>query len=100
MKDIVSGMKTCSPKVNKILDILQEECAEVIVAISKIRRFGIDNSYKDGGTQREHLVQELGDVTLLIELLKAHQVYTDKELHVAQVKKSQKLTEWSNIYED
>ena len=86
--------------VNEILDILQEECAEVIVAISKIRRFGIDNSYKDGGTQREHLVQELGDVTLLIELLKAHQVYTDKELHAAQLRKAQKLNKWSKIYED
>jgi NTP pyrophosphatase (non-canonical NTP hydrolase) len=87
-------------KVNEILDILQEECAEVIQAISKIRRFGIDNSYKDGGTQREHLVQELGDVTLLIELLKAHRVFTDAELRAAQVTKSQKLVEWSNIYED
>jgi len=92
-------MKT-SLKVNEILDILQEECAEVIQAISKIRRFGIDNTYKDGGTQREHLVQELGDVTLLIELLHAHQLFTDKELHAAQVRKSQKLTQWSKIYED
>jgi len=87
-------------KVNEILDILQEECAEVIQAISKIRRFGIDNVYKEGGTQREHLIQELGDVTLLIELLKAHGVYTDSELQEAQVRKSQKLTKWSTIYED
>ena len=87
-------------KVNEILDILQEECGEVIVAVSKIRRFGIDNSYKDGGTQREHLIQELGDVTLLIELLKAHRVYTDQELHTAQVRKSQKLVKWSKIYEN
>jgi NTP pyrophosphatase (non-canonical NTP hydrolase) len=89
-----------STKVNEILDILQEECGEVIVAISKIRRFGIDNSYKDGGTQREHLIQELGDVTLLVELLKAHGVFTETELHEAQVRKSQKLTQWSKIYED
>jgi NTP pyrophosphatase (non-canonical NTP hydrolase) len=89
-----------SNKVNEILDILQEECGEVIVAISKIRRFGIDNSYKDGGTQREHLVQELGDVTLLIELLHAHQLYTQTELHEAQVRKAQKLNKWSKIYED
>ena len=92
-------MKTSS-KVNEILDILQEECGEVIVAISKIRRFGIDNTYKDGGTQREHLIQELGDVTLLVELLRAHEVFTEAELHEAQVRKSQKLTQWSNIYED
>lgn len=28
---------------NEVMDILQEECAEVIQAVSKIRRFGIDN---------------------------------------------------------
>ena len=69
-----------SDKVTEILDILQEECGEVIVAISKCRRFGMDNSYKNGGTQREHLIQELGDATLLIDLLKANGVFTDEEL--------------------
>jgi NTP pyrophosphatase (non-canonical NTP hydrolase) len=93
-------MKTCSPKVEEILDILQEECAEVIQAISKCRRFGMENEYKEGGTQREHLVQELGDVSLLLELLKAHQLYTDKELREAELKKSIKLVKWSKIYED
>ena len=87
-------------KVEEILDILQEECAEVVQVISKCRRFGMENTYKDGGTQREHLIQELGDVTLLIELLKAHGVYTDQELRAAQTRKSLKLVEWSNIYED
>ena len=96
----MSGMKTCSPKVEEILDILQEECAEVIQAISKCRRFGMENEYKEGGTQREHLVQELGDVSLLLELLKAHQLYTDKELREAELKKSIKLVKWSKIYED
>ena len=101
MKDTGNGMRIfLNNKVNEIFDILQEECAEVVVAISKIRRFGIDNSYKDGGTQREHLVQELGDVTLLIELLRAHNVFTEKELHEAQLRKATKLTKWSTIYED
>lgn len=100
MKDTVNGTRIClHNKVNEILDILQEECGEVIVAISKCRRFGMDNSYKDGGTQREHLVQELGDVTLLIELLKSYQVFTEEELYQATVKKSQKLKQWSNIYD-
>ena len=30
-------------KEKEVLDILQEECAEVIQAVSKIRRFGISN---------------------------------------------------------
>jgi NTP pyrophosphatase (non-canonical NTP hydrolase) len=93
-------MRTCLSKVNEILDILQEECGEVVVAISKVRRFGIDNSYKDGGTQREHLIQELGDVTLLIDLLMAYNVFTEQELHDAKIRKSIKLKQWSNIYED
>ena len=100
MKDTVNGKRTCLSKVNEILDILQEECAEVVQVISKCRRFGMENTYKEGGTQREHLIQELGDVTLLIELLKAHGVYTDQELRAAQTRKSLKLVEWSNIYED
>jgi NTP pyrophosphatase (non-canonical NTP hydrolase) len=87
-------------KIPEILDILQEECAEVIQAISKCRRFGMENEYKEGGTQREHLIQELGDVTLLIELLHAHQLFTDKELRTAQRNKSNKLVKWSKIYED
>ena len=87
-------------RINEILDILQEECGEVIVAVSKCRRFGLDNSYKDGGTQRDHLIQELGDVTLLVELLKAYGAFTEQELQQAQIRKSQKLVKWSNIYKD
>jgi NTP pyrophosphatase (non-canonical NTP hydrolase) len=101
VKDIESGMKTYSPKINEILDILQEECAEVIQAVSKCRRFGIEEqNLKSGRTQREELVQELGDVTLLIELLQSYQLFTTDELHTAEVNKSKKLTKWSTIYED
>lgn len=90
-----------SSKINEILDILQEECAEVIQAISKCRRFGIDNVHeKSGKTQREALVQEIGDVSLLIELLHAHRLFTERELHGAKISKSQKLTKYSRIYED
>jgi NTP pyrophosphatase (non-canonical NTP hydrolase) len=88
-------------KVPEILDILQEECAEVIQAISKCRRFGMENEYVKGeGTQREHLVQELGDVRLLIDLLHAHQLFTEKEIREAERCKSKKLSKWSTIYEN
>ena len=87
-------------KVPEILDLLQEECGELVTAISKVRRFGMENVYKDSGTQREHLIQELGDVTLLIELLHAHGLYTEKQLRTAQRYKAEKLTKWSTIYED
>lgn len=45
------------------LDMLAEECAEVIQAISKIKRHGWDNRHPDGGpTNREQLFRELRDV--------------------------------------
>ena len=87
-------------KINEILDILQEECAEVIQAISKCRRFGIEEqNLKTGRTQREELVQELGDVSLLLELLHAHQLFTESELNQAKLNKANKLVIWSSIYE-
>jgi NTP pyrophosphatase (non-canonical NTP hydrolase) len=86
-------------KIQEILDILQEECGELVVSASKVRRFGLDNSYKDGGTQREHLTQEVGDVLLMIELLKEHSVFTEQELNRAMQRKADKLKVWSKIYE-
>lgn len=86
-------------KIQEILDILQEECAEVIQNISKCRRFGMENVYLKGdGTQREQLVQELGDMLLLVELLQAHGLFTEKEIQEAMRAKAQKLAIWSNIY--
>jgi NTP pyrophosphatase (non-canonical NTP hydrolase) len=82
-----------STKVNEILDLLQEECGEVVQMVSKARRFGLDE-------KREDLVREIGDVTLLIELLHAHGLFTHDELNRAKLNKSQKLAKWSSIYKD
>lgn len=84
--------------VQEIFDILQEECGELITSISKVRRFGIDNSYKDGGSQREHLTQEAGDVLLMIDLLVERGILDREQLEAAKHRKSEKLKVWSNIY--
>ena len=83
--------RTC--RVNEILDLLQEECGEVVQIVSKCRRFGLEE-------KRENLVQEIADVMLLIELLQANELFTEKEIRTAQLAKAQKLTKWSRIYED
>lgn len=87
-------------KIQEILDILQEECGELIVSASKVRRFGLDNSYKDGGTQRAHLTQEAGDVALMIDLLIKQDVFTQEQLNLAKQQKADKLKVWSTIYND
>lgn len=86
-------------KIQDILDILQEECGELIVSASKVRRFGLDSIYKDGKSQRHNLVQELGDVMLMIDLLVDNGVLTKEELQQASLKKQDKLKIWSKIYE-
>ena len=87
-------------KIQQILDILQEECAEVIQNISKCRRFGLHNEYLNGsGTQQEQLAKEIGDVLAMVELLKEHGVVTQAELDLAKRNKFVKLHQWSNIYD-
>ena len=80
-------------KITEILDLLQEECGEVVQMVSKARRFGLEE-------KREDLVKELGDVSLLIELLQAYELYSHNELHQAKLNKAAKLQKWSRIYED
>jgi NTP pyrophosphatase (non-canonical NTP hydrolase) len=83
---------------NEVMDIAQEECAEVIQAISKIRRFGIDNA-KPGTeyTNRAHLEEELGDVLAMIDILMINEVVSWANLHRAKRAKIEKLKKWSEI---
>lgn len=87
-------------KTKEVMDILQEECAEVIQAVSKISRFGIDN-YKPGKpkTNREHLEEELGDMLAMIDILKEMGVVSLNNMEVAKQAKIEKLKKWSKIYE-
>jgi NTP pyrophosphatase (non-canonical NTP hydrolase) len=88
------------PVTKEVMDILQEECAEVIQAVSKISRFGIDN-YKPGKpkTNREHLEEELGDMLAMIDIMMELRVISLNNLEIAKKAKIEKLKKWSNIYE-
>jgi NTP pyrophosphatase (non-canonical NTP hydrolase) len=88
-------------KEKEILDITQEECAEVIVAVSKISRFGIDN-YKPVKplTNRQHLAEELGDLQAMIDLCIVTGVVDKDEVDAATENKIAKLKQWSNIFKE
>lgn len=88
-------------KIKEAMDILQEECAEVIQAVSKISRFGIDN-YKPGKpkTNREHLEEELGDMLAMIDILHELGVVSLDHMEDAKAAKIEKLKKWSNLYEN
>jgi NTP pyrophosphatase (non-canonical NTP hydrolase) len=88
-------------QTKEVMDILQEECAEVIQAVSKISRFGIDN-LKPGKpkTNREHLEEELGDMLAMIDIMLEKKVVSREHLEVAKAAKIEKLKKWSNIFND
>ena len=87
-------------KLKEVMDILQEECAEVIQAVSKVNRFGLDN-FKPGKpkTNREHLEEELGDMLAMIDIMLEKNVISLEHLEAAKAAKIEKLKQWSNIYE-
>jgi NTP pyrophosphatase (non-canonical NTP hydrolase) len=83
----------------EILTILQEECAEVIVEVSKCFRFGPDQMMEGMNvTNMERLQKEIGDLQAMIELLVDNKVgVTTQGLKEAKKAKFQKLKLWSNL---
>lgn len=81
-------------KQNEILLILQEECAEVIQAISKVKRFGLENNI-------EQLEQEVADVLCMINLAYTHGIIDNNEERVKAriIVKEERLKKFSSIYE-
>jgi NTP pyrophosphatase (non-canonical NTP hydrolase) len=87
-------------QVQEALDILQEECGEVIVEVSKCRRFGLDSiHYKTGIKHATMLEIEVGDVLALVDILIEHGILDTARLDIAKEAKKEKLKKWSRIYE-
>ena len=82
--------------ITEIMNIAQEECAEVIQAISKVKRFGL-TSVHNGRSNQAHLEEEIGDLLCMIELLIERDIVDEGFIHEASRRKRFKLQEWSNI---
>jgi hypothetical protein len=84
--------------VSEALRILQEECAEVVQAVSKIFRFGDDNfPPKSGTTNKENLEIEIGDLVTLVDILIELGYLDSHNIEISSDLKRQKLKKWSNI---
>ncbi len=83
----------------EILTILQEECAESIVEVSKCFRFGPDQMMEGVDvTNIQRLQKELGDLQAMRELLVDNNVgVTTQGLKEAKKAKFEKLKVWSNL---
>ena len=77
----------------EILTILQEECAEVIQAVSKVRRFGEAGNI-------EQLEQEIADVLCMINLAYRHGIMVKNEERVQNriTVKEERLKMFSSIF--
>lgn len=89
-------------KQKEALLILQEECAEVIQAASKVFRFGVDSKWpnEDSASTLEELQMEVGQVLCMIDILTESCLLSDSAINEARHYKKEKLKIWSNIYAD
>jgi hypothetical protein len=87
-------------QTKEALGILQEECAEVIVEVSKCNRFGLESiHYKTGLKHSKMLELEVGDMLALVDILVEQGILDLAELEIAKANKKRKLEQWSTIYE-
>jgi NTP pyrophosphatase (non-canonical NTP hydrolase) len=84
-------MNLIEDKQEEILQILAEECAEVIVEVSKIKRFGNDYTA---------LNKEIGDLIAMIEIMHENAMFNEEEMDEQRNKKREKLKKWSNIFKE
>lgn len=94
-------MKANPKKFEEALGILQEECAEAIVEVSKIRRFGLASIHHKTGIKHQTMLEmELGDVLAMIDILVEQGIIDRNALEFATEEKKQKLQKWSSIYNE
>lgn len=58
--------------IGDLLDCLVEECAEVIQAAQKCKRFGWDRVYPGYGSNMEILSSEVGDLYAILDAIPLH----------------------------
>ena len=85
-------------QTEEIMTILQEECGEVVVAISKCKRFGVHNLVPDSKESNiQRLEKEIGDFNAMVELLIDQKLITIEKINEYKNAKFDKLRKWSNL---
>jgi NTP pyrophosphatase (non-canonical NTP hydrolase) len=78
---------------DELMTLMAEECGELVQACMKIQRHGLD-------PQRvAALIEEVGDVQCLIDLMQVHNVMTYEEVDERIEVKKAKLKQWSSLYD-
>lgn len=81
-----------TPYEREVLTILQEECAELIVQISKALRFGLGDGYPGGTeTNYEAIGREIGDLDAMVGLALKADLYSSEARTTAARDKIERL---------
>lgn len=86
--------KSKQPLETELMAITAEECGELIQSCMKIVRWGTDKKKIEG------LIEEAGDVALMLDLLIEHGYITREELDARKQVKRLKLKRYSNLIEE
>lgn len=90
-----------SSKNNLIARITQEECAEVIQAISKALRFGVNQvSPVTGITNKSHLEEEMGQLIAMMQMLADEWKLERENVTTAYKQKQKNYDLWDKQYAD
>ena len=81
-------------KLNELMSITAEECAELTQVCMKIVRFGMNNDYKP---KRPWLIEEAGDVLCMLNFMVENNLVTWEELEERADYKRNKLMKWSKL---
>jgi NTP pyrophosphatase (non-canonical NTP hydrolase) len=75
----------------ELMAITAEECGELVQSCMKIARWGVDKK------KIASLLEEAGDVALMLDLLVENGYITNEELNARKTVKRLKLTKYSNL---
>ncbi len=78
---------------DELMTLMAEECGELVQACMKIQRHGLDPQRVTA------LIEEVGDVQCLIDLMQVHNVMTFEEVDERIEVKKAKLKQWSSLYD-
>lgn len=87
---------------NEMLDILQEECAEVIQAISKIKRHGWDSYNPDilaAPTNQDHFSDEVAQLLTVVGQFFANGKLSELRMEEEAKRKSEQLKKYTHYQE-
>ena len=96
---MVSNRELNSPinDIQQLMAITAEECGELTQVCMKIMRKYDTLADMSNDKYRKLLVEELGDVMCMIELMIEHKVVTIEEIHNRAAVKREKLKKWSTL---